>query len=87
MTRSPMPKKIRPENRFTGLLKKVEEYIQAVEQDEDSAYHLRYLKSLKKQLDKKMEEGELSSELQSIYETLEAFIPYHSRENTQNNNY
>lgn len=76
-----MPSKIRPENKFSTLLSKVTEYIQAVEEDEDAAYHLRYLKSLQKQLDKKLaDDGEINPELLTIHEMLETFIPYYTHE-------
>lgn len=79
-----MPSKIRPENRYSTLLSKVNSYIQAVEEDEDSQYHLRYLRSLKNQIEGKIEKaentnGNVSAELQTIYEILEAFLPYHER--------
>ncbi len=79
-----MPKSIRPENRYSTLLSKVSSYIQAVEEDEESTYHLRYLISLKKQIEGKIEKAnasnrEISSELQAIYDLLETFIPYHTQ--------
>ncbi len=75
-----MPKSIRPDNRYSTLMSKVNSYIQAVEEDEDSTHHLRYLRSLKKQIESKMDKnstGEVSSELQAIHELLETFLPYH----------
>lgn len=72
-----MPSKIRPENMYSTLMSKVSSYVQAVEEDEDASYHLRYLKSLKRQIEGKMEEGEISSELQAIHDLLETFLPYY----------
>lgn len=80
-----MPGKVHPDNAHSTLMSKVTSYMQAVEEDEDSQYHLKYLLSLQKQIEGKMEKAstnkgkDVSDELTAIHELLETFIPYHSQ--------